>query len=97
MPQINNHQNLLSILTCALGLLAGPASALVVCGDGVVDTGEACDDLNVDSGDGCDASCQPEPGWTCAAATFELDFNEVLYDDGTPPDWSVSADGLTVY
>ena len=86
-----------SALVAMLGLLLAPSIALAVCGDGVVDTGETCDDLNTTSGDGCDASCQPEAGWTCAPASFALDFNEVLYDDGTPPVWTVSTDGLTVY
>ena len=30
------------------------------CGDGVVDTGEACDDGNTAAGDGCDAACGEE-------------------------------------
>lgn len=31
-----------------------------VCGDGIVQAGEACDDGNVVSGDGCNSSCQSE-------------------------------------
>lgn len=34
----------------------GPCKA--VCGNGVVEDGEACDDGNTQPGDGCDASCQ---------------------------------------
>ena len=36
-----------------------------VCGDGVVDDGEACDDGARMPGDGCDAMCRPEPGAVC--------------------------------
>lgn len=31
-----------------------------VCGDGVVDSEEACDDANTVDGDGCSSSCQRE-------------------------------------
>ena len=31
-----------------------------LCGNGVLDTGEACDDGNSAAGDGCSATCQPE-------------------------------------
>ena len=37
-----------------------------VCGDGVLNSGEACDDGNADAGDGCDELCRIEEGWTCA-------------------------------
>ena len=36
----------------AIGAKAGP-----LCGNGVVDTGEACDDGNTTDGDGCSATC----------------------------------------
>lgn len=36
-----------------------------VCGDSVLDAGEACDDGNSANGDGCDASCQVEAGFEC--------------------------------
>lgn len=32
-----------------------------VCGNGIVEEGEACDDGNLINGDGCDSSCQVEP------------------------------------
>ncbi len=34
--------------------------AFTLCGDGVLDPGEACDDGNADAGDGCDAGCAVE-------------------------------------
>ena len=37
-----------------------------VCGDGVLNSGEACDDGNALVGDGCDGLCAIEEGWTCA-------------------------------
>jgi cysteine-rich repeat protein len=37
-----------------------PAPVLHVCGDGTVDSGEACDDGNTANGDGCSASCAPD-------------------------------------
>ncbi|HFE46849.1 MAG TPA: hypothetical protein ENJ18_15385 [Nannocystis exedens] len=42
---------------CVVGV---EAPAAPVCGDGVVDAGEACDDGNVIGGDGCDPSCALE-------------------------------------
>lgn len=39
---------------------------VVACGNGVVDTSEACDDGNTVSGDGCQGDCAAvEAGWTC--------------------------------
>ena len=38
---------------------------LPICGDGLLDFGEACDDGNVDDGDGCSSTCQVEDGWVC--------------------------------
>src|SRR3990167_8014597 len=43
------------------------------CGNGLIDSGEACDDGNITEGDGCSASCRNEacgngvqdPGETC--------------------------------
>jgi cysteine-rich repeat protein len=39
-----------------------------LCGDGVIDPGEACDDANVNSGDGCDMGCQVEACFSCAGS-----------------------------
>ena len=41
---------------------ANPVCPLItVCGDGLLEPGEACDDHNLAPGDGCDALCQIEP------------------------------------
>ena len=40
-------------------------SAPPVCGNGIVQSGEACDDGNPASGDGCASTCMIEPGFTC--------------------------------
>ncbi len=60
------------------GSTAGPADAttvdsadttngdpLGICGDGILDGGEACDDGNTTDGDGCSAGCLEEPGFNC--------------------------------
>jgi fibro-slime domain-containing protein len=36
-----------------------------VCGDGFVETGEACDDGNLIAGDGCSTTCAQEVGFVC--------------------------------
>lgn len=54
------------------GAADGDASA-PRCGDGVVTDGETCDDGNVSSSDGCNASCQIEPGWSCAGTRSVCD------------------------
>lgn len=38
----------------------------VVCGDGAIADGEACDDGDAIAGDGCDATCSIEAGYTCS-------------------------------
>lgn len=40
----------------------------VVCGDGVVGTGEECDDGGTDPSDGCSATCEVESGFRCTGA-----------------------------
>nr|HPH68127.1 proprotein convertase P-domain-containing protein [Kofleriaceae bacterium] len=39
-----------------------------ICGNGIVDAGEACDDGNTNFGDGCNASCRIETGYACGGA-----------------------------
>jgi cysteine-rich repeat protein len=58
--------------SCSTGLcpgsVAGTNNATCVgCGNGMPDTGEACDDGNNTPGDGCTANCALEnaPVWTC--------------------------------
>ena len=51
---------------CVVGVQAPPAP---VCGDGVVEAGEACDDGNLDAGDGCDPTCALEGGTTGSETT----------------------------
>lgn len=68
-----------------------------VCGDGQRDAGEACDDGNGEDGDGCSSACTVESGYACTDADFSLAFTE-FWDsgNGNGPQWSLSADGLTV-
>jgi cysteine-rich repeat protein len=53
-----------------VGVLRPGLTSLAICGDGVhvlIGFGaENCDDGNIVSGDGCDASCNVEPGYSCA-------------------------------
>jgi cysteine-rich repeat protein len=49
----------------------------IVCGDGQVDTGEACDDTNHASGDGCNPDCRgvdgdPTSAGSCPGQTVDL-------------------------
>ncbi len=48
-----------------------PSAGGGVCGDGILDPGEACDDGNTVSGGGCSASCQLEPN-VCGAGMVSL-------------------------
>jgi len=58
-----------------------------VCGDGILDSGEACDDGNGVTGDGCTSMCQVEPGFTCNDPTPAQSINGVPdggFESGTP-------------
>ena len=61
------------------------------CGDGTVDTGEACDDGDPSSCDGCDASCQPVSGLACgdgilvAGCADQCDDGNAIAGDGCAP------------
>ena len=73
-------------------------TAWAVCGDGVLDPGEACDDLDAIGGDGCSATCQIEPGYVCTDATLALDAVETwVHPDNSHAAalWTTSADLLT--
>ncbi len=66
MPAIASSLRLaLSIVTGAL-VLGGTSNAYAACGDQLHDATETCDDGNLNSGDGCSATCQVEPGYSCA-------------------------------
>ena len=75
-----------------------------VCGDGIVEPGEACDDGNTTNGDGCSSTCQVEPGWTCAVPPLGKSMQvPVVYRDfnnhdavrNGHPDFNPGATGLT--
>jgi fibro-slime domain-containing protein len=48
------------------GAAPGGACIQIKCGDGIIESGEACDDGNNVSGDGCSSTCQIEKGWHCS-------------------------------
>lgn len=54
----------LAFPACVQDISGGPGpgsgGGTAVCGNGVVETGEACDDGNTAAGDGCSATCQSE-------------------------------------
>ena len=45
-----------------------PCVSLIVCGDGIRETGEGCDDGNTSNGDGCSSTCTVESGWYCQSS-----------------------------
>ncbi len=57
------------VLSCCVLLVfmgcGGDPSVEGECGDGIVDTREACDDGNTAGGDGCSATCQIENPAVC--------------------------------
>ncbi len=57
----------LTLASLSLGsiLLATASPAYAICGDGVLEAGEACDDGNTVSDDGCGYACYAEAGYTC--------------------------------
>ena len=52
---------------------------MVLCGDGQLGVGEACDDGNTDAGDGCSATCVVERGYVCNAARCDPDGSHCSY------------------
>ena len=81
---------------------------VVICGDGTVAGGEACDDANTVPGDGCSAACGVEVGYQCAGSPSQCasicgdgviaggeacdDGNNVA-GDGCSPSCTVEANG----
>jgi cysteine-rich repeat protein len=51
---------------CAPNPGSNVGTCQLVCGDGVVEMGEACDDGNNTNGDGCSQACQIEAGSVCS-------------------------------
>ncbi len=73
--------------TFVMNTVAGMAdlASELICGDGVIDSGETCDDGNITSGDGCSTACQEEPCFTCSGgpSTCTPLPNTTPCDDGT--------------
>lgn len=62
----------------------GEPDAGLLCGNGVLDPGEACDDGNRVSADGCDIHCQVEsPAWTCSTVGERCTFKAICGDSYT--------------
>jgi cysteine-rich repeat protein len=58
-----------------------------LCGDGIIQTGEACDDHNLVDGDGCSARCQVEPCFSCSGEPSRCvpgPAGNACPDDGNP-------------
>lgn len=53
-----------------------PANLVVVCGNGLIQTGEQCDDGNTIDGDGCSSTCQVEDGFVCTGEPSLCEMNE---------------------
>ncbi|MEK9206924.1 MAG: myxococcus cysteine-rich repeat containing protein, partial [Patescibacteria group bacterium] len=52
---------------CSSGFTCNATGQCIsLCGNGIINTGEACDDGNTANLDGCSSSCQVEGGWTCS-------------------------------
>ena len=75
---------------------ASAAATAAICGDGNRSAGEACDDGNVKNGDGCNSQCQVEEGYACVDSNFSLDFTDHWKGTAPNPNWTISADKLTV-
>ncbi len=51
--------------TCQSGFSCIVGQCISNCGNGIINSGEACDDGGTVPGDGCSSSCQVEGGWIC--------------------------------
>ncbi|MDD5025813.1 MAG: DUF4215 domain-containing protein [Candidatus Peribacteraceae bacterium] len=49
-----------------------------VCGNGEIETGEACDDENTTGGDGCSATCTVESGYSCETSCPATGFADTI-------------------
>ncbi len=59
-------------LSCTAECMIDPsACTTAVCGNGMMDAGEACDDGNTESDDGCSDACALETGYTCEGTPSE--------------------------
>lgn len=79
----------------AVALVVASAGAAGTCGDGVLDSGEACDDGNTSAGDCCSPSCQLEAATVvCRSAAGICDVAEHCPGDAPtcPPDAFAPAD-----
>ena len=50
-------QTMKFITASLVSMIALESTAYAVCGNGVLDSGEACEDGNTTNGDGCDDTC----------------------------------------
>ena len=53
------------LLLTSLAGCTGACQGVTWCGNGLRESGEACDDGNNVQGDGCDTACHVEGGWSC--------------------------------
>ncbi|MCC6848804.1 MAG: DUF4215 domain-containing protein [Deltaproteobacteria bacterium] len=65
------------------------------CGDGILQSGEACDDGNAAGGDGCSEYCKTEGGWSCGGEPSVCTPNcgNAVLDAGEACDDGGNADG----
>jgi len=64
----------------------GIPAAPELCGNSIIDTGEACDDGNTTAGDGCSASCQNEIGTNVVVENDPGSIGGRITSTGTTPD-----------
>ncbi len=77
-----------AVCTCDAGYTGdGTTCALPSCGDGILDTGEACDDGNNRAGDGCAPDCTVEAGTTCETLTPLTVKNQSFETPLGPSNW----------
>lgn len=57
-------------------------SIVIVCGNGIIGTGEQCDDSNSNSGDGCSSTCNIESGWICTGEPSVCEESGGICGDG---------------